>query len=161
MKECSRFWHNSIVLATMASVLMLTPVCLSGARAAESGLASSAFTHVVTYTADVIGPVHGGASQAGRFLDNLDLIGDLDLELAKGWTGAKAHIHILNNSGGMPNALAGTLQGVDNIEVSRALLRLFEFWIEKNFPGSNLNVRAGLYDLNSEFYSNDNAGLLI
>lgn len=110
------------------------------------------------YTADVAGVVHG-AKTAGRYLDNLDVTADLDLERALGWGGATLHADVLNNSGGAPNDVAGTLQGIDNIEVSAPRLRLFELWVEQ--AAGPATVRAGLYDLNSEFYSNDAAGLLI
>ena len=113
----------------------------------------------LSYTADVMGVVDGGLSQRGRFLDNLDLIADLDLEQLISWRGTSAHIDVLNNSGAMPNDDAATLQGVDNIEVSSQRLRLFEAWIEQTWGASSL--RYGLYDLNSEFYANDSAGLLI
>lgn len=110
------------------------------------------------YTADVAGVVHG-AKTAGRYLDNLDLTADVDLARAVGWSGATLHADVLNNSGGMPNDIAGTLQGVDNIEVSAPRLRLFEFWVEQ--AAGPATLRAGLYDLNSEFYANEGAGLLI
>ena len=55
------------------------------------------------------------------------------LERAVGWDGATAHASFLNNTGGQPNDLAGTLQGVDNIEVARPRGRLFEAWVEQAF----------------------------
>ncbi len=113
----------------------------------------------LSYTADVTGVVDGGLARRGRFLDNLDLVMDVDLERAMNWRGASAHVDVLNNSGGIPNDDAGTLQGVDNIEVPSQRLRLFEAWVEQSFGDSSL--RLGLYDLNSEFYANDSAGLLI
>lgn len=113
----------------------------------------------VAYTADVMGAVEGGLTQRGRFLDNLDLVADIDLERVMGWRGASAHIDVLNNSGGIPNDDIGTLQGVDNIEVPSQRARLFEAWVEQAW--GDTSIRAGLYDLNSEFYSNDSAGLLM
>lgn len=101
----------------------------------------------------------GAPNGEGTVLDNLDLTAALDLERLTGWQGASAFIYVLNNSGGAPNDKIGTLQGVDNIEVSHQSLRLYEFWIEQVF--GDASVRAGLYDLNSEFYSTDAAGLLI
>jgi porin len=67
---------------------------------------------------------------------------------------------VLNNLGGMPNDRAGTLQGINNIEVASHRLRLFEAWIDQKF-GAHTSVRAGLYNLNSEFYANASAALLI
>ncbi len=113
-----------------------------------------------SYKADVAGTVSGGLAKRGRVLDDLQIFGDLDLDKAIGWKGATAHVQLLNNSGATPNDDAGTLQGVDNIEVARQRARVFEAWIEQGF-GDKGSVRAGLYDLNSEFYANASAGLLL
>ncbi len=134
---------------------MLGATAMCGAANAEE----PAVEFSLSYTADVMGVVDGGLAQRGRFLDNLDLVADIDLERGIGWAGASAHFDVLNNSGAMPNDDAGTLQGIDNIEVSSQRLRLFEAWIEQAWGASSL--RYGLYDLNSEFYANDAAGLLI
>src|SRR5438067_260777 len=118
---------------------------------AESEPEQGAWTHEITYTADVAGTVRGGTAHAGRALDNLDVIVDGDLEKLVGWRGATVHGYLLNNSGGMPNDLAGTLQGVDNIEVGRPRARLYELWLQAGFAGDRGSALAGLYDLNSEF----------
>lgn len=129
------------------------------ALSATPALAGETVSWSVAYTADVVGGWSDDVSTRGRFLDNLDVVADVDLERAFGWNGATLHGHLLNNSGEAPNDDLGTLQGVDNIEVSDQHLRLFEFWVEQTFGGGS--IRAGLYDLNSEFYSNESAGLLI
>ena len=140
------------------AVLGVSGAC-AGAAAAEEAALSQPIEFSLSYVADVTGVVEGGLAQRGRFLDNLDLVVDADLERLLGWSGASLHVDVLNNSGGMPNDDAGTLQGVDNIEVSRQRLRLFEAWIEQAWGTSSL--RYGLYDLNSEFYANDSAGFLV
>lgn len=66
----------------------------------------------------------------------------------------------MNNLGSSPNDRIGTLQGVDNIEVRSHRLHLFEAWVQQRI-GEHTTVRAGLYDLNSEFYANNAAALLI
>lgn len=136
------------------AVLGASGLCAGAAHAEEGPVQLS-----LAYTADITGVVDGGLAQRGRFLDNLDLVADLDLQALAGWRGASAHFDVLNNSGGMPNDDAGTLQGVDNIEVPSQRLRLFEAWIEQAWGDSSL--RFGLYDLNSEFYASEAAGLLI
>jgi porin len=113
----------------------------------------------LSYVADVMGVVDGGLQQRGRFLDNLSAAADANLEALLGWKGATAHVDVLNNAGGAPNEDAGTLQGVDNIEVTRQRVRLFEAWVEQSWRSSSL--RVGLYDLNSEFYANESAAHLI
>ncbi len=132
--------------------------CLAGPAAAR--VADPVWTVSAEYTADVSGVVSGGASRAGRYLDNLSVQLDGDLEQAVGWRGARLHVSGLYNGGGEPNALAGTLQGVDNIEVGQQGARLFEAWIEQDLGGS-ASLLAGLYDLNSEFYATEASGLLI
>lgn len=152
MSRPSNIRHTGV-----AAALALT-VCTGAAAAAEAP--SPAVTWAAVYTADLQG-VAGSGTHAGRYLDNLDLIADVDLEKAIGWSGGTLHAYVLNNSGGAPNDLAGALQGVDNIEVATPRLRLFELWLEQGFAGGRATLRGGLYNLNSEFYANEAAGLLI
>ena len=146
-------------LLWLASSAALSLAANSRAAAAEDP--APAFNLAAVYTADVSGVAQGVHPRAGRYLDNLDVTADLDLERFVGWRGATLHADLLNNSGGAPNDVAGTLQGVDNIEVTTPRLRLFELWAEQRFADGKATIRAGLYDLNSEFYSNESAGLLI
>ncbi len=80
----------------------------------------------VVYTGDVIGVASGGIERGVRYLDNLFVTADGDLERLVGWDGAVFQADVLNNLGGRPNDLAGSLQGVDNIEVSQPRLKLYE-----------------------------------
>lgn len=111
-------------------------------------------------TVDVVAIAAGNDDAKMRVLSNVDLMASLDLEQLIGWQGATAFIYALDNRGGRPNDMAATLQGVNNIEVPDPALRLFEAWIEQDF-GGGASLRAGLYDLNSEFYANEAAGLLL
>lgn len=132
--------------ATAASAMALWGV--AGAAQAET------WEFQAEYTVDVSGPVAGGRSRAGRVLDNLMVSVD---RVAEG--GLSLHGSALSNSGGSPNDLAETLQGVDNIEVARPRAKLYELWAD--LAVGQASLRAGLYDLNSEFYTTDSAGLLI
>ncbi|WP_197422060.1 MULTISPECIES: carbohydrate porin [unclassified Sphingomonas] len=122
-------------------------------------LAKDAVQISLVETVDVVA-LSGGSGDDVFLLDNLDVVADLDFDALLGWRGGQAHVHVLNNLGGMPNDRAATLQGVNNIEVASQRLRLFEAWVEQKL-GTRSSVRVGLFDLNSEFYSNDAAGLLI
>jgi porin len=146
-------------LSGAALVAVMSATAISNQCSAQE--TGNGWSTEVTYTADVTGVVSGGAAQAGRFLDNLDIIVDGDLERLIGMRGAKLHVYLLNNNGGEPNAVAGTLQGVDNIEVGDQGARLYEFWIEQDFGEGRGSVLAGLYDVNSEFYSTAASDLLI
>lgn len=147
---------NSRLLAT-ARALFVTGLV----GAATPALAGETLTLKLDYMADVAGVVRGGAAHKARVLDNLKLSADVDLEKALGWSGATFHVSALNNSGATPNDDAGTLQGVDNIEVSQQRARLFEAFVEQSFGGGKGSALVGLYDVNSEFYANESAGLLI
>lgn len=114
----------------------------------------------VTYTGDVIGNVAGGRRQDVRYLDNLDLVFEADLEALAGWTGAQVHVYGLYNNGASISDLAGDVQAVSNIETGVRALRLYEAWIDQKI-GEAISLRAGLYDLNSEFDALDSAGLFV
>ncbi len=112
-------------------------------------------------TSDVFGVVDGGSERGARVLSNLDLVADLDLGELAGWHGARAKLHILNSEGGRPNDLAGTLQGVDNIEVGRTRTKLYQAWVEQDAFDGKASLLLGLADLNADFYQNDSAGVLL
>jgi porin len=152
-------------MTSTRSIFSCAAFAISAAAApaalAQTQAGQGAWTHEVTYTADIAGTVRGGRAHAGKALDNLDVIVDGDLEKLVGWRGVTVHGYLLNNSGGAPNDLAGTLQGVDNIEVGRPRARLYELWIQSRFANDRGSLLAGLYDLNSEFYSTEASGLLL
>src|SRR5688572_24128798 len=112
------------MLKSLSCYLLLAAAVITPAASAQDA-PKQAFTFEAAYTGDVTGVVQGGLSKRGRYLDNVDLVMDVDLAELAGWNGASLHFDILNNSGGMPNEDAGTLQGVDNIEVASQRLRLF------------------------------------
>lgn len=114
----------------------------------------------IAYKGDIVG-VAAGDARGVRYLDNIDLLASLDLDRAVGWRGGTAFASLLNNLGGRPNDIAGTLQGVDNIEVAAPDLLLYQAWVQQSFAGDRLSVLVGKYDLNSEFYTTDAASHLI
>lgn len=137
-------------------ILATAMLCAIGAAPARG---QDAVDFEVVHKLDLMA-VRGEDAGQVHALDNLDLMATADLDRLIGWSGGSMHVHVLDNLGGRPNDSAQTLQGVDNIEVANARLRLFEAWFEQAV-GARTTVRAGLYDLNSEFYRNDAAGLLI
>lgn len=116
----------------------------------------------VIYKYDLLGNIAGGIKHSVRNLDNLDIIFSLDGAKLLNLPGTTALIHILNNNGGRPNdELVGSAQGVDNIEVLTNTAKLYQAWIQQSMWDNRFSVLAGLYDLNSEFYANDSAGLFL
>ncbi len=111
------------------------------------------------YTAD-IWYNDGGAENGWRYLDNLDVTAELDLERAIGWKGATAFIYGLYNNGHSLSELTGDGQTVSNIETGEQAVRLYEAWIEQEF-GASSSVKIGLFDLNSEFDALETSSLFI
>jgi porin len=138
-----------------------TSLCIVGAAPAIAEDASPALKVSARLTGDITGVAQGVAGTGVRILTNLDLVADADLGALLSWPGARAKLHVLNNQGGHPNDLAGTLQGVNNIEVGRSRIKLYQAWIEQDMFGGKAALLLGLADLNADFYQNDSAGVLI
>lgn len=114
----------------------------------------------LTYTSEVIGNAAGGLRRGTRYLDNLDIVFEADLEKAAGWSGAQLHLYGLYNNGRSISDLVGDSHAVSNIETGVRAFRLYEAWIDQKF-GERVSLRAGLYDLNSEFDALDASGLFV
>ncbi|KRB86886.1 hypothetical protein ASE00_05420 [Sphingomonas sp. Root710] len=113
-----------------------------------------------TYTGEVMSVADGGLRRGTRYLDNLDIVLEADLAALTGWRGAELHIYGLYNNGRSISDLAGDAQAVSNIETGKRKLRLYEAWIDQRF-GEHVSLKAGRYDLNSEFDSLETAGLFV
>ncbi|TFI59647.1 porin [Sphingomonas parva] len=112
------------------------------------------------YKGDAVAVVSGGLDRGARLLGNGELTAEADLARF-GWTGAHAKLHLLSVHGGDPNNLAGTMQGIDNIEAAPDRTKVYEIWLEQSFAGDRAALLVGMADLNADFYQNDAAGLLI
>jgi porin len=150
--------------ALLRCILLLAASSLPAAALhAEDGEATEdapAFTLEGEYVLDIVG-VAQGASTGVRHVDLLTLTGTLDLEAAAGWQGTQLVGEVIAGTGREPNVLADTLQGIDNAEVAHNRVKLYQFYLAKDFADAPLRLAAGFIDLNAEFYSNDAAGLLI
>lgn len=111
------------------------------------------------YTAD-IWRNEGGVSDGTRYLQNIDLIAQMDLGQAIGWEGATAQAYVLYNNDSALTDLTGDAQVVSNIEAGVEALRLYEFWVDAPL-GDNASLLVGLYDLNSEFDALETSSLFI
>lgn len=113
-----------------------------------------------TYTGEVMANAAGGVRRGARYLDNLDLVLEADMGALVGWRGAELHLYGLYNNGNSISELAGDAFAVSNIETGVSAFRLYEAWIDQKI-GSSFSVKAGLYDLNSEFDSLEASGLFV
>ena len=91
---------------------------------------------------------------------HLDATLSVDAGALFGWPSTSLRLEAISDQGGQPNARLKTAGGISNLEVVERSARLYAVWVSKDLaPG--WNVLAGLYDLNSEFYSTDASALFI
>lgn len=156
-------------------MVMLTPFLLLAAVAGDV-LPTRPYSHIhlsgqideaqgpllleVTYTGEVMGNISGGVEQRAQYLDNLDIVAEADLEALLGWRGAKAQIYAIYNNGASISSAVGDVHTVSNIETGTRAFKLYQAWIEQTVA-SDLSLRAGLYDINSEFDSLEASGLFV
>jgi porin len=105
----------------------------------------------------------GAIRNGSRHVTHLDLKLKMDLEKAVGWNGGSAMINVLGDGSWGPNAqLVGAQMGVTNVEVnSPTTTRLFQAWLQQSLFDDRLAVLAGLYPIDSEFFTVDSAGVFI
>ncbi|MBL8479899.1 MAG: carbohydrate porin [Sterolibacteriaceae bacterium] len=105
----------------------------------------------------------GAISNGSRHISHLDFKLKMDLEKAAGWNGGSALINVLSDGGWGPNARhVGAQMGVTNVEVGApTTTRLFQAWLQQSFLDDRLAVLAGLYPIDSEFFTMDSAGVFI
>lgn len=116
----------------------------------------------VTYKADFMANISGGIKKSSEYMDNLDIKLKFDGNKALGWKGLSALLYFLSNQGGKLNGHdTGSFMGVSNIEVNTNTAKLYQAWLMQSFFDDKFSFLAGLYDLNSEFYSTESAGLFL
>ena len=110
------------------------------------------------YTREYTRNASGGTRQGSVNYGELDFKLTLDGQKAFGITGLSAYMHALDTHGADPATLVGDAQGVSNIAAPRRT-RLFEAWVQRNFPAQRASILAGRFDLNAEFYRLDASDL--
>jgi porin len=142
------------LLAVLLGTAAASPAAAEGAAHAHvhqppPPAAESAVTLDVAYVAELAANLSGGVRRGARYLDNLSVALDADLDRAAGWQDTTLRVSGLWNNGRSISALVGDAQAVSNIETGVRAVRLYDAWIERRFGA--VSARAGLYDLNSEF----------
>src|SRR2546427_5351408 len=114
----------------------------------------------VRYDGEIFTNSSGGLRRGATYLGNLNLQLTLDAQRLVGWPGATVFLYGLGIHGGHPSTFVGDAQGVSNIEAP-AKWKLEEGWIQQNLFGNRFSALFGRYDLNSEFYRLQSAGLFL
>lgn len=105
----------------------------------------------------------GAISNGSKTVSHIDLKLGIDLDQAAGWKGGSALINVVSDSGWGPNIRhVGSQMGVSNIEVGTpGTTRLFQAWLQQSLLDDTLAVLAGLYPIDSEFFTLDSAGVFL
>jgi|KBSSwiStaDraftv2_1062776.scaffolds.fasta_scaffold01747_19 porin len=117
-------------------------------------------TPSLVYTGAGFANLGGGVRAGGTYTGNLSLSLAFDGGPLYGWSDTLLYADALWIHGGQPSNFIGDAQGVSNISAPSAV-KLYEAWVQKNFLGNQFSALAGLYDLSSEFYRLQSAGLFL
>ena len=98
--------------------------------------------------------------QEGTYSGNLNLQVSLDGDRLLGRSGLTLFVDGLWIHGSQPSALLGDAQGVSNLSAP-AKVTLYEAWLQYNVFGNKFSALVGRYDLNTEFYRVQAAGLFL
>jgi porin len=148
-------------LGAGAALLVAAAMAVPAAAGPDDGAAPGVLLEA-GYVGDAWRNTRGGIELGEAYLDNLDLVATIDGGQRLGIDGLTLHAHAMYNNGHQfSGRRVGDAQVVSNIE-GVGTWRMFELWGEFRFGGvGRTSLRAGLYDLNSEFDSIDSAGLFL
>ena len=121
-------------------------------------LAAQQHSLTAAYTGDAFA-VHRAQQRRASAVHHFDASAALFTTSAES-DGTTLYLRAFASMGSGPTEGLGDWQGVSNIEAP-ASWRVFEAWAEHRRFSGGLNVRAGLYDLNSEFYVTEAAALFL
>jgi porin len=150
------------ILRTLAlfGFTSLGMVVADKAFAADDASPPSAFKPELVYDGAAFANLGGGVRAGGTYSSNLNVQVSIDGNALFGWTDTFGYVDALWLQGGLPSNFIGDAQGVSSISAPNAV-KLYEAWIQKNLLDNHLSVLVGLYDLNSEFYHLQSAGLFL
>jgi porin len=150
----------TLCAAALLGFVVSGPAIADDTSTADNVSASRGVKPGVVYDGAAFANVGGGARPGGTYTSNLNLQLNIDAAPLYGWPDTMAYLDGLWLVGGLPSSFIGDAQGVSNISAPNAV-KLYEAWVQKNFVGNQVSVLAGLYDLNSEFYRLQSAGLFL
>ncbi|MEE8306840.1 MAG: carbohydrate porin, partial [Gammaproteobacteria bacterium] len=140
-------WKNYATATALATMIM-------------PALAQSPINGEFAYVSDYLRNNSGGIRTGSAYLQNVDVTFEFDVEQLVGLSNGNLFAYFLwNDDTTFSDRYPGDGQVISNIDTTEAL-RLYEFWYEHSFSES-VNLRVGLYDLNSEFDAIDTAGLFL
>ncbi len=121
--------------------------------------AERGFEAVLAYRGDTVSGFSGGSRRRTAYLGMAELKLDFDFEKMAGATGLRAYVDVTGIHGGLPpSSFVGDAQATSNIEAPPAF-RFYEVWLQQTLGPAS--IKAGLYDLNTEFYVTPSSALFL
>lgn len=154
----ARAWARVLIGGIL--VAGATAAQAQGANDANSSASKSAAAVTVVYDGSGFWTVAGGVRRGAVYLGTLNVELLVDGARLLGWPGVSANVDAVWIHGGQPDALAGDAQGVSNLSGPSAV-RVEEAWLQVNLLANRFSILAGRYDLNTEFYRLQSAGLFV
>lgn len=114
----------------------------------------------VTYDGDAMRDVAGGERRGGAYIGELGVQFLVNGRRTIGWRGASLYAHVVQDHGMDPSEVVGDAQGVSSLAAPPGW-RLDELWFQQSLDRDRLSLLAGRYDVNSEFYRLETAGLFL
>jgi porin len=144
----------------VCAVVACGPAWCEDLQGLKDQLTQQGLAPALIYDGDAFANAAGGTKRGGTYAGNLHLQLGLDGGRLVNAPGLTAFLHGLWIHGGQPSSFAGDAQGVSNL-AAPAAARLYEAWLQYNFLGNRWSILAGRYDLNTEFYHLQSAGLFV
>jgi porin len=144
------------------AALVVTATLASGAQRIASAQIPQmdGIQPAVVYDGAAFDDLDGGLHRGTTYLGTLRLQLTIDGLRLVGVPGMTLFVEGLNVHGGHPSRFAGDAQGVSSLEGPSGWT-LEEAWIQQNLADDHLSILIGRYDLNTEFYRLQSAGLFL
>ena len=149
-------------LHAIAAVLLLILVSPISGRAQEwkEPLSTRGVNPTVVYGGSVFSDLAGGIERGETYSGNLDLQLAVDGERLFHLPGLTLFVAGLWVQGGQERELSGDAQGASNLSAP-SQITLYECWFQYNLFDNRFSILGGRYDLGSEFYRLQTAGLFL
>jgi porin len=155
------FRSVAAITGTLLLSMGLSPIATADApTVTDQPPSRSGITPALVYNGAVFTNLGGGARSGDTYTGSLNLQLTVDGGALLRWADTLFYLDGIWIHGGQPSAFIGDAQGVSNISAPPRV-KLYEAWVQKNFLDNQISALAGLYDLNSEFYRLQSAGLFL
>lgn len=144
----------------IAPLLLFSPAPAAAAEPASAEVSAPIAVDAL-YIADVLHNSRGGLRTGTDYIDKLRLEAAFDAERLFGIKGSTFFVSAeAINYTGFGGTYVGEFQALSNVDAETGV-RLYEAWFDQYLVAERLSLRAGLYDLNSEFDAIEPAGLFL